>query len=125
MSHFDDLLNYDPDINYFSSFEESMAESCSKYVTISEYTSRKPDLKYLSLVNYNIRSFITNSDAFLACFDDNSLPNIFVFCETMFNRNNLRDIPGYIGYHVIRETCRRRSGGVSVFIKKIYSFRKS
>ena len=117
MTHFNDLINLDPDLNYFSVLDEFSADSLSKYVTIGEYNSKKPEPQYLSIVNYNVRSFAANSDAFLASFNSNNLPDIFVFCETMFNKDHQSEIPGYIGYHVIRENCLHRSGGVSVFIK--------
>ena len=55
-----------------------------------------------------------NLDNFLSMFPDDNIPDIFVFSETWKDSNDPVSIPGYEGYHSVREG---RSGGVSVFVK--------
>ena len=70
---------------------------------------------FVTLINFNIRSYHANSDAFFCIFDEQNLPDIFVLTETWFSNDNALNLHGYSSYHTIRSS--RRSGGVSVFVK--------
>ena len=70
---------------------------------------------FVTLINFNIRSYHANSDAFFCIFNEKNLPDIFVLTETWFSNDNTLNLHGYSSYHTIRNT--RRSGGVSVFVK--------
>ena len=55
-----------------------------------------------------------NLDKLLCIFDDNNMPDVFIFTETWYDEDIPTIIPGYIGYHSVRIG---RSGGVSIFVK--------
>ena len=48
-------------------------------------------------------------------FDENSMPDCFILSETWHDGIEPILIPGYTGYHTVRQL--RRSGGVSIFMK--------
>ena len=48
-------------------------------------------------------------------FDENMMPDCFIFTETWHDGNIPILLPGYTGYHTVRQI--RRSGGVSIFVK--------
>ena len=50
----------------------------------------------------------------LCIFDDNNMPDVFIFTETWYDGYTPTVIPGYVDYHSVRDG---RSGGVSLFIK--------
>ena len=68
----------------------------------------------LSIMNYNISSFSRNFDNFFSAFNYSEMPSILVLTETWFSPGQTSEIPGYHGYHTVREG---RSGGVSIFVK--------
>ena len=55
-----------------------------------------------------------NLDNFLNLFPDNNMPDIFVLSETWHNKKIPINIPGYVGFHTVREG---RAGGVTVLAK--------
>ena len=113
----DYLLDIDPDDNYY---EESGNHNhiFSVYDSYDEFLLRNPissnENKCLTILSQNIRSFNTNLDNFMLMFDENSLPDVFIFSETWHKLQNPLNVSGYIGYHTVRQG---RSGGVSVFVK--------
>ena len=111
---FEDYLNeYDPDTNYF---EMHISENhvFSSYDSIDELTSSNPalfnDTNFISIFNQNIRSLKANKDTFLLLFDENSLPDCFIFSETWHDGYEPILIPNYTGFHTVRHLY--RSGGV-------------
>ena len=90
----------DPDLNY--DFYSGCNEAQCKYYSLSEYLNLGSD-KSVSILNYNIRSFERNFDSFASGFYPNELPNIICLTETWFSVNEASEIPGYTGYHMIRE----------------------
>ena len=124
MSFSDSLFDeIDPDQNYFSQlFSNSNFSNDTNYYTQEEFLNTLTiDPKSLTIINFNIRSFIANSDAFLSGFENQTMPEIFVFTETWFNSNNVRSLNGYNDYHTFRE--QGRSGGVSIYAKNTFSSR--
>ena len=113
----DYLLDIDPDENYY---EESVNDnhSFSVYDSYDEFLVNYPissnENKCLTILSQNIRSFNTNLDNFLLMFDEDSLPDVFIFSETWHKLDTPVTVPGYVGYHTVRQG---RSGGVSVFVK--------
>ena len=51
-----------------------------------------------------------NLDNFLCIFDENNMPDIFIFTETWYDGYTPNVIPGYSDYHSVRI-------GVSVYVK--------
>ena len=118
-SLFDTFLNdIDPDMNYFESHISQNQVFCS-YNSIDELKLNNPsilnDSNFFSVFNQNIRSFNANLDNFMFLFDENSMPDCIIFSETWHDGVEPILIPGYTGYHTVRQL--RRSGGVSIFIK--------
>ena len=107
---------FDPDSNYFDDIiAENHVFSC--YNSIDDLFSQNHKLQnssYLSIFGQNIRSLNRNLDNFLLPFDENNMPDVLVFSETWKDEYDPVLIPGYIGYHTVRQG---RAGGVSVFVK--------
>ena len=108
----DDYLDdYDPEIHYSYDFENSIH---SNYYSVDQYQScSEKNSNMFAILNYNIRSFHKNINAFIPVFHEN-LPAALVLTETWFNINNEADINNYQSFHTIRSV--RASGGVSIFI---------
>ena len=111
------LLDLDPDNNYY---DNNINENhiFSIYDSVNDFINKNPislnDSNFLSVVSQNIRSINQNLDNFLCLFSDDNMPDIFILSETWHSINTPVVIPGYLGYHTIRQG---RAGGVSVFIK--------
>ena len=119
-SSFDTFMNdIDPDINYFESHIFQNQVFCS-YNSIDELKLNNPsilnDSNFFSVFNQNIRSFNANLDNFMLLFDENSMPDCIIFSETWHDGEEPILIPGYTGYHTVRQL--RRSVGVSIFFKE-------
>ena len=108
----------DPDLHHFDQFSESNGDTDTicNYVTFSDYDRIMIDKKSaLTILNYNIRSFNSNFDTFIASFNNyDVVPDILTLSETWFTETSLTEIPHFRGYHTIRP---QRSGGVSVYVK--------
>ena len=79
------LNDLDPDMNYFDAhFNEN--HLFSTYDSVDEFAQNNhvqfSDQNFISVFHQNIRSFNKNLDSFLLNFDDNSLPDSFIFSET-------------------------------------------
>ena len=118
-----DLLNdMDPDLNYF---DEILSENCQcfRFNNVDEYlhsySTLLSDNRFMTIFSQNIRSFNANLDSFLTLFPENSMPDVFIFCETWKDPFLPVLIPGYTGYHTTRQG--RRSGGVSMFVKNNFT----
>ena len=74
-----------------------------------------------SVLNYNIRSFQKNSDAFVPVIDK-SLPSVLTLSETWFTDDFQAEIPNYNSYHSIRSF--RNSGGISIYTHNSYNSKK-
>ena len=111
------LDDFDPDVNYFDVISENHA--FSSYDSIDEFLSENSialnDKNFISIISQNIRSMNRNHDKFLCIFDENIMPDVFIFSETWCDGLCPTVIPGYVGYHTIRIG---RSGGVSVYVKQ-------
>ena len=73
---------------------------------------------FFSLLNYNIRSFFTNYDHFVAMLESlEYVPSVITLSETWLTRSdfNFANIDGYEAAHTLRLTG--KSGGISVFYK--------
>ena len=117
MVDFDDQDDFDPDSNYFDEIitENHVFSSFNSFDDF--YMNNKISLQdpnHLSIIGQNIRSFNSNLDTFMLLFDDKNMPDILVFSETWKDIYDPIIIPGYNGYHTVRQGP---SGGVSVFIK--------
>ena len=113
----DQFDDFDPDSNYF---DDLIADNhvSSSYNSMEDFYNNNPitlqEANYLSIFSQNIRSFNKNLDSFLLLFEEDNMPDAFVFSETWYDSFVPTIIPGYTGYHTVRDG---RSGGVSVFIK--------
>ena len=115
----DSLDSIDPEINYLQSFEENMQ---SDYISTDQFNYELISARDMcTILNYNIRSFHRNSDAFLPIIDK-SMPHIIVLTETWFSPDYRANIPNYRAHHTTR--IDRHSGGASVFIKDDWSSTK-
>ena len=121
----DDLNDFDPDLIFFNSFNDT---SLSNYCTLQEYSENslmnKNAYNYLVL-NFNIRSFLANCsqfEAFLECLPE--CPDILILTETWNTAQNLDlcRIEGYGSAHTFRSQC--RGGGVSIFVSNRSYFEK-
>ena len=106
----------DPDLNYFSDVHNS---SCTLH-SVEEFALLSQDNNFLNILNYNIRSFHSNSNTFLPIIG-NSKPHILVLTETWFTEDYHPPIVNYEAYHSIRSS---RSGGVSVYVLNNLNSRK-
>ena len=97
----------DPDLNYFP---DSLNSPCTLH-TVEEYVLLSRDKNFMNVLNYNIRSFYSNSNTFLPIVDI-SKPHVLVLTETWFTDDYHPSIVNYEAYHSIRSN---RSGGVSVY----------
>ena len=121
-NNFDDI---DPDRNMFAEHDFDQiftnAQNTCEYFTIQQYeNSYVCSNSDISIINYNIRSFHKNGEAFESFLD--SVPfkhDIIVLSETWNSRINVKlcKIEGYNAFHAYREG---RSGGVSIFYRNIY-----
>lgn len=112
------LHSIDPDNNFFNSIFGSFGQSRqSAYYTVDQYNSCFDSLhNYLTILNFNIRSFGANGDSFLGLLHSlNNLPQIIILTETWLDDENKKycNIDGYSCFHSVRN--RSRGGGVSVF----------
>ena len=76
------LDEFDPDANYYDShISENLI--FSSYHDIEEFTSSNlallNDSNFISIFNQNIRSFNMNLDNFMLLFNQNTMPDCFVF----------------------------------------------
>jgi len=72
------------------------------------------------LCHFNIRSFHANADEVLLFLSSLTiLPDIIILSETWFSPDSTMNIDGYYGHHACRTD--RRGGGVSVYVRKVYS----
>ena len=118
MNSNDDLLSdLDPDLNYYGNVIDEN-HIFTIYDTVDEFTTNNPiflnDTNSISVISQNIRSFNANLDNFLLLFDNDTMPDVFIFSETWHGINYPVIIPGCTGHHTIRQG---RSGGVSIYVK--------
>ena len=117
MLNHDQHDDFDPDSNYYDNVI-SENYTFSTFDSFNEFSTNNPvslnDDQYISIVSQNIRSLNANLENFLLLFDENNMPDVFVFSETWKDLHDPIIIPGYAGYHTVRHG---RSGGVSVFVK--------
>ena len=113
-NHFDD---FDPDSNYFDDLI-SENQIFTSFDSVDDFLMHNSislqEANYLSIFSQNIRSFNKNLDNFLLLFNDFYMPDVLVFSETWKHFHNPVILPGYTGYHTVRDG---RSGGISIFIK--------
>ena len=111
------LSDLDPDLNYYGNVVNEN-HIFTIYDTVDEFTTNNPislnDTNSISVISQNIRSFNANLDNFLLLFDNDTMPDVFIFSETWHDINYPVIIPGYTGHHTIRQG---RSGGVSIYVK--------
>ena len=124
-SEFDDYLHeLDPDMHYYN-HQLHENQNFSSYKSIDSFLEDNFDetnnnLNRITIVCQNIRSFDRNLDNFLELFPPDKMPDILIFSETWHDAISPIHIPGYNGYHTIRDG---RAGGVSVFVQsKISSY---
>ena len=103
--------NIDPDFN--DHLYANNEENCN-YYTLDQYLNTLNHEGTLNIINYNIRSFNRNFDAFSSAFFVNGAPDVICLTETWFSCDNTIDLPGFHGFHITRD---RRSGSVSLYIK--------
>ena len=110
----------DPDLNYYHYLHDNNG---SPYETVEEYNRIcRKNTNCFTILNFNIRSYNSNSSKFLSLFECNlSLPHVMVICETWFNPQNSRNIHGYKSHHVFRNSNSGHGGGISVFVKDSYA----
>ena len=106
--------NIDPDLNYH--LYANNEENCNYYALDQYQNTLNPDAT-LNIINYNIRSFNRNFDAFASAFLVNGAPDVLCLTETWFSSDNTIDLPGFHGFHITRD---RRSRSVSLYIKNQY-----
>ena len=119
----DQLWHLDPDNNLNIINENADIFNC-KYTSVDTFQTIKQNFSNgLSLICFNIRSFMKNSDEFLSyltlckhSFD------IIVLTETWGKdeTHTLLHIPGYNSLHNYRKN--KKGGGVSIFIKNTYKY---
>ena len=116
MANIDSLIGIDPDLNVLGT-----GSSCS-YYSVTEYVNLlQTSASSLKFINFNIRSFHSNSDHFIAFLELLPvLPDLVLLSETWNSVNNVVSckLPNYQDYHQFRET--RRGGGISVFCSMAY-----
>ena len=117
----DDRQNFldslDPDHNMYDAI---CKQNESKFYSVANFrTLLDENRDYYTILNFNIRSYFSNSDEFFAIFYELPLPEIIVLTETWFNKDNAVNLPGYNSYHTFR--LAGRSGGISVFIKNTFN----
>ena len=111
------VLNFDPEENYY---EPILRENhtFATYSSIDNFLDKNPvtseDSNFVSIFCQNIRSLDRNLDSFLNLFPHDNMPDILILSETWHNLNTPVNIPGYTGYHTVRDG---RAGGVSIFVK--------
>ena len=110
------LGEIDPDVHYFDPLDYELSSSdTSNYFSVADFTEFMDSSPGFTCLNYNIRSFNKNFDNFFCIFGKfKNLPDVLVLTETWFELDSLKYIPGYRGYHEVREGV--RSGGVSVYV---------
>ena len=117
----DQFLHIDPDTNYY---DYSIRENHSFCImdTIDDFLiyheNSFSDNQQITILSQNIRSLNFNLDNFLTLFHNGSYPDVLIFSETWHDIKYPIVIPGFKGYHVVREG---RSGGVSIFVKSSIS----
>jgi hypothetical protein len=105
------LIDIDPDINYFD------AENCCElYDKQSFNTKFKGDNKALNVLHLNIRSINKNMDEFILFISGIEVElSVIVLTETWLNNEcEFINIPGYRAFHSIR--AGGRGGGVSILV---------
>ena len=114
-----DLENIDPDDNIINDYFESLdSDYQSRYFSVDTFSAEfGSNSQCLSICNYNIRSFSSNSESFLDLLLSLKFQfSIIVLTETRFRPDNMREIEGYIGCHSVRTTG--NCGGVSVYYRE-------
>ena len=107
------LNDIDPDENFF---ENSTHTAMSDYFTLDSFNElSKDNTNMATFINYNIRSFQSNSDSFMVCFDLDTMPTAFILTETWHSNEYQGIINGYKAHHTYR--VERRSGGISVYVR--------
>ena len=96
-----------------------------QYFSIDDLNAETFDECNLSLLNYNLRSFNTNSDSFLAFLKTLNFEFDFILLSETWNTSNtvnLCTIDNYSAFHTFRQNL--RGGGVSIFCKSVYEVSK-
>ena len=77
---FDFSSDIDPDHNYFNYSEQNLdSQNQSKYFQVHEFRNLiQNSQSQLFIINFNIRSFYANSDAFFCLFEENMFPDIII-----------------------------------------------
>ena len=120
----DYLAQYDPDNNVELINDDANVYNC-KYTSTESFKeiSKQFTKNGLSIICFNIRSFIKNNEEFLAYLNNcNHSFDIIVLTETWGRdeTHSLFHIPGYNSVHNYRTN--KRGGGVSIFIKEVYKY---
>ena len=114
----------DPDENV-TVFNDGLDVLNCKYCSIDTFKDQKQNFsqKGISVICFNIRSFIKNADEFLGyLINCEHTFDIIVLTETWAKdeTHTLCHIPGYVSVHNFRSD--RRGGGVSIFVKETIRF---
>ena len=100
----------DPDANYFDLSSYQSAPVNSNYISVSDFKELMDSSSGFTCLNYNIRSFNKNFDTFFCLFEQRKqFPDVLVLTETWFDVDSFRNIPGYQGFHAVREGVRSGS----------------
>ena len=121
------FADVDPDENLLNeAFSALNVEQQSNYFSIDKFNSFfQPSNSQLLLLNYNIRSFRSNSLSFSAMLDSlNICPDVLVLTETWITEDRLEvsRLASFDDHHVVRREG--RSGGVSVYCASHYTSEK-
>ena len=100
----------DPDLNYFSELQNI---NCNRMTVNEAINCFNSDRNLFNVLNYNIRSFYSNSQNFLPLLDDTRV-HALILTETWFTDTYQNSIVNFKSYHTIRSN--QQSGGVSVYI---------
>jgi len=121
----DDLFpDLDVDMNHFNELYPDSIEQRSEYYNSQKFNDEiEVTVSDISVVHMNVRSLSCNIDEVLALFSSLRCKfDIICFTETWLTDNNkhLFTFDGYNGFHCVRPLL-RRGGGVSIYVKNIYS----
>jgi len=110
------LLDLDPDDNFINQIYPGNCSFGSMYYSLDKLSDEMSQSK-ITVVNFNIRSFNKNFEAFQSSLVSAGVsPEILVLSETWLTEPV--DMEGYSSFHCFR--LGRRSGGISVFVSKSY-----
>lgn len=103
-NYLDDIFHtIDPDENFFNSIFNSLDQPRqSNYYTVDRYNANCRGLASITVLNYNIRSFNSNGDTFIALLDSfSSRPDVLILTETWLDANSAVtcSIEGYEAFH--------------------------